>query len=142
MPRLSLLDLFGLRGESESMVRGSFRASKPSRLQRWARAAFGQQSEELARGNPSQPSPPPSELLFPGAPFKLPGDRSLVLVLDGLDEAGSQRRTILSWLERWLQLLGGIELTSSSSETWHRAMGPVWPGVCTLAGITAIGAPV
>ncbi|CAE7592485.1 NLRC3 [Symbiodinium natans] len=52
----------------------------PDLLQRWAKRAFGPDSRELDRG-----------------------DRRLVLVLDGFDEAGKARRRILDWLQTWLR---------------------------------------
>ncbi|CAE7841209.1 unnamed protein product, partial [Symbiodinium necroappetens] len=51
-------------------------------LQAWAERAFGSDSGELR------------------------GDRRLVLVLDGLDEAAIARRRILDWLQKWLQANG------------------------------------
>ncbi|CAE7923606.1 unnamed protein product [Symbiodinium necroappetens] len=53
------------------------------RLQAWAGRAFGSDSDEILRG-----------------------DRRLVLVLDGLDEAAIARRRILDWLRQWLQANG------------------------------------
>ncbi|CAE7632105.1 Nlrc5 [Symbiodinium sp. CCMP2592] len=52
-------------------------------LQVWAARVFGRDGEELLRE-----------------------DRRLILVLDGLDEAGKGRRRVLDWLQRWLQANG------------------------------------
>ncbi|CAE7316776.1 unnamed protein product, partial [Symbiodinium necroappetens] len=52
-------------------------------LQAWAKRAFGSDSDEILRG-----------------------DRRIVLVLDGLDEAAMARRRIIDWLEQWLQANG------------------------------------
>ncbi|CAE7456231.1 Nlrc5 [Symbiodinium sp. CCMP2592] len=49
----------------------------------WAQRAFGSDSDEILRG-----------------------DRRLVLVLDGLDEAATARRRVLKWLQKWLQANG------------------------------------
>ncbi|CAE7792071.1 crt, partial [Symbiodinium sp. CCMP2456] len=49
-------------------------------LQAWAAQAFGKDGQEL-----------------------LQGGRQLLLLLDGLDEAGTDRRRIISWLDGWLQ---------------------------------------
>ncbi|CAE7709298.1 unnamed protein product, partial [Symbiodinium necroappetens] len=49
-------------------------------LQAWAKRAFSSDSDEIWRD-----------------------DRRLVLVLDGLDEAGMDRRRILNWLQQWLR---------------------------------------
>ncbi|CAE7223902.1 Nlrc5 [Symbiodinium sp. CCMP2592] len=49
-------------------------------LQVWAVQAFGKDGQEL-----------------------LQGERQLLLLLDGLDEAGTDRRRIISWLDGWLR---------------------------------------
>ncbi|CAE6966405.1 Nlrc5 [Symbiodinium natans] len=67
-------------------------------LRRWAERAFGAESRELFRG-----------------------DRKLLLVLDGFDEAGAARRRIVDWLQGWLEAHScryvGLIMTSRPSGT-------------------------
>ncbi|CAE7836706.1 Slc35a3 [Symbiodinium sp. CCMP2592] len=51
-------------------------------LQAWAAQAFGKDGQELFQGG-----------------------RQLLLLLDGLDEAGTGRRRIISWLDGWLRVV-------------------------------------
>ncbi|CAE6966413.1 crt [Symbiodinium natans] len=67
-------------------------------LRCWAERAFGAESRELFRG-----------------------DRKLLLVLDGFDEAGAARRRIVDWLQGWLEAHSGrvvcVIMTSRPSGT-------------------------
>ncbi|CAE7335676.1 Slc35a3 [Symbiodinium sp. CCMP2456] len=90
-------------------------------FQAWAERAFGSDSDEILRG-----------------------DRRLVLVLDGLDEAATARRRILNWLQQWLQANGhrcictiiasrpsGTNQTEGAGQQWQRSracgVGRAWP---------------